>query len=437
MKKKNAGFTLVELIIAVVILAIAVGPLFYNFIISSRTNYKSRKQLNAMNLAQDVMEGMSQYSQTDLDKYFSLADVSANTLVATRILPDGTTYTPCTVTQTPTPSDPSTVYVIEDVQTTTGNLNKYDLTVTVTPTSNANYQNKELADVATIDQYYDAIYTINASGYSNAVADLKLKSSKPALADSTYEGKIKREIVIKIQNEKANASATDDFTVNVDATYSPASATDASTLGLATTDTSVKASGNISKTAQTILPRAVYLYFEGMPGATTSNDLDVIKVENTTGQKIDVYIIRNIDASTMNEQSSILYNKNYGCDLYVSTYTQQGATVTFDENVDIISNLRYYLLSSSEYKNGVRDTSNDRGTGTESTHTDQFAGYNWSRGNYYYNSTTNKITEDVYQAHFCDGYKKATKNSLYDIKLEIREAGKTEVLSTYTGGTND
>ena len=75
-KKKNQGFTLVELVIAIVILAIAVSPLLANFIQSSKMNLKSRKQLNALNLAQDIMEGMSQYTAQENADYFFLASVS-------------------------------------------------------------------------------------------------------------------------------------------------------------------------------------------------------------------------------------------------------------------------------------------------------------------------------------------------------------------------
>lgn len=60
MKKRinNKGLTLVELLIAVSILAILVLPLLSAFVQSSRTNAKAKTRLNASELAYNIMEGL-------------------------------------------------------------------------------------------------------------------------------------------------------------------------------------------------------------------------------------------------------------------------------------------------------------------------------------------------------------------------------------------
>ena len=57
-QNKDAGFSLVELLIAVVILAIIVIPLMNLFVSSNRINIKSRQTLRATTVAQDIMEGL-------------------------------------------------------------------------------------------------------------------------------------------------------------------------------------------------------------------------------------------------------------------------------------------------------------------------------------------------------------------------------------------
>ncbi len=52
----NEGFSLIELLIAIVILSIIVVPLLHSFVTSARTNAKSRNTMHATAIAEDVME---------------------------------------------------------------------------------------------------------------------------------------------------------------------------------------------------------------------------------------------------------------------------------------------------------------------------------------------------------------------------------------------
>lgn len=70
-RNKDAGFSLVELLIAVVILAIIVIPLLNVFLSSNRLNVKSRKTLRATTAAQDIMEGLKAYDINELKEQFA------------------------------------------------------------------------------------------------------------------------------------------------------------------------------------------------------------------------------------------------------------------------------------------------------------------------------------------------------------------------------
>lgn len=78
-KTNNAGFSLVELLIAVTILAIIVIPLLHMFVTSTRINVKSRQTLRATTVAQDIMEGLKAYTLDEVRTQFTLPDGTIST----------------------------------------------------------------------------------------------------------------------------------------------------------------------------------------------------------------------------------------------------------------------------------------------------------------------------------------------------------------------
>lgn len=69
---KDAGFSLLELLIAVVILAIIVIPMLNLFLSSNKLNIRSRQTLRATTLAQDIMEGLKAYDIEELKAQFNM-----------------------------------------------------------------------------------------------------------------------------------------------------------------------------------------------------------------------------------------------------------------------------------------------------------------------------------------------------------------------------
>lgn len=61
-KQSNKGFTLVEVLVAILILAIIVVPLLNAFVVSANTNAKARRMMRATTLAQNVIEELKAYS---------------------------------------------------------------------------------------------------------------------------------------------------------------------------------------------------------------------------------------------------------------------------------------------------------------------------------------------------------------------------------------
>lgn len=68
---KNAGFSLVELLIAVIVLAIIIVPFSRSFVSSSRMNGNSRRLQRATTVAQDIVEGLKAYNIDELKEQFN------------------------------------------------------------------------------------------------------------------------------------------------------------------------------------------------------------------------------------------------------------------------------------------------------------------------------------------------------------------------------
>ena len=85
---KNAGMTLVELLVAITILAIIVVPLLHSMASSARVGLKARQHLRTTTAAQDIMEGLKAETLEDLSCSFNYPDdvydpLSAGTIVTT------------------------------------------------------------------------------------------------------------------------------------------------------------------------------------------------------------------------------------------------------------------------------------------------------------------------------------------------------------------
>lgn len=74
--KKNKGFTLVELLVAIVLLAIVVTPMFNAFISSARINRNARRIMVATDLGQNIIEGLSEKTYETVYQAVKSSEVS-------------------------------------------------------------------------------------------------------------------------------------------------------------------------------------------------------------------------------------------------------------------------------------------------------------------------------------------------------------------------
>ncbi len=62
MRKANEGMTLIELLVAITILAIVVSPFLNSFVTAARQNHKARETLRATTVAENLLEGLEAFS---------------------------------------------------------------------------------------------------------------------------------------------------------------------------------------------------------------------------------------------------------------------------------------------------------------------------------------------------------------------------------------
>lgn len=70
-KLNNAGFSLVELLVGIMLLAIISIPMLKSFGMAAKMNAKAKKELKETTVAQDVMEGLKAYNKKELDLQFT------------------------------------------------------------------------------------------------------------------------------------------------------------------------------------------------------------------------------------------------------------------------------------------------------------------------------------------------------------------------------
>ena len=103
-KKKNRGFTLVEVMVAAAILSLVVTPILTSFVTIARVNAKSRRKLSATAIANSVMESVKGFELSQIAK-----ECNFQSAVGVTVIPDFTGGTakeldPGSLSQTTTPS---------------------------------------------------------------------------------------------------------------------------------------------------------------------------------------------------------------------------------------------------------------------------------------------------------------------------------------------
>ena len=162
----NKGFTLIEVLIAVFVLAIVVVPLLHSFVSSHRINGKSKQYMRATTLAQDEMEIFER------EKVANLIDPTKYDYIGE----DGDPVQP--------DSNGRYVFVRENIDNNSGsNVSKFDVVVTLDPERSTN--TSRYYDTNTKQLFY--MNTIASADSAVHVQSIRSASNLKGYDDTIYE----------------------------------------------------------------------------------------------------------------------------------------------------------------------------------------------------------------------------------------------------------
>lgn len=301
MKKSNKGFTLLELLIAVAILAIIIAPMLRGFVTSHRINAKSRHLMRATTLAQNEMEIFEKEKIEDL-LVMEETDAAGNKIP--RYVVDETGF------ETDADGDQHTVYkftrsgVINDNST----MQMFDVVVTLEPDiSSTGYEQQNTKGM---------LFMNTVSGMDSATHIQRVRNAVNANGDDeeVYNLYVIRQYPESITGHRWSA---DDFNQELDRTIT-LKIEQEDQAGVMTTVAKIRYDYSISGSGYAILPpeyynyttkdkiffnnaqtlddagnpialKSVYLYYAPRYGTFYP---DKIIIENKDKLPVNVYIIR-------------------------------------------------------------------------------------------------------------------------------------------------
>ena len=374
---KNAGFSLVEVMIAIVILAVVVTPFLHSFLTSTRVNAKARITSQASTLAQAVFEGLKTeayvqnmatqtYSQVTLPHLENLAyqfnypqvqgeknffvlpkavmnEASVGELVESgKQLSDIFNSDDLGVTYTFKESDDLQYYFY--ILNTKEQNTKFDVYIHLdgsaytsdneegVASSGADFNNTELVKIPYVNTAYDAVCT--KSYDAEAIKDIQMYVN--SLNYTFDESDLSREITVNVEETDGMV------TVSIQYTYA-----------YEMPDGSVYPKSCAAVTVykeEKELFRSIYLYYYPMYQSTSEFDIkDKIILNNNLGNdplEFSWYIIKQEPQDSSYNLNTLKYEeKNYHCGVYVN---DEVASNSKQNAVSISTNLGTNLAKSYE-----------------------------------------------------------------------------------------
>lgn len=325
---KNAGFSLVEILVAVVILAIIVVPLLHGFISSARTNAKAREVIQATTAGQNVMEELK---NIPLKKLFEEKDkiTSREYTMESGVPPNVTT----------------TKYVTYEYNYGTVRVDgtEYDTLVTLDPSNYfpgeiTEYNKKELAEIYDISEVYDACY----------IQDKDLDGQMAALFAGYDTEKVKQEMERNIVVDISEKGGKQAVYVTFQYTYA----------GI-TKYVSPQKQCIYSNDSTSVKLRNVYLFFQPMYNGTQTQVREQVNVRNLNNLPVNVYLVKQNRSSAGTEAENQAKELQYRVDVNVLEKDRADSSY-FDagDELKVLTALRSNLTDAQlSLKYGVTETS--------------------------------------------------------------------------------
>lgn len=300
----NNGVTLVELIVAVVVLSIAIGPLLYTFVYSTRFNADSKVRQRSTNAAQTVMENFKAEDIEDIcAKFTGTPSVDPVTGLATTEWTDpflkNNTATYSFVKDMASSCDQVGIYEISGMRfsnTASETVGGYDAVIEVTE----GLSTTSMPEVPVFDPRQDALWQETSSTYGSNYYNpynVATEGVREAIINAGYDYnditsiEISREIYLMFDNSTVYVSYQ--FPYRVTLAGDPVAKA-----GTIVRPTMPATDGGASLSKDL---RNIYFYYypaykdSYVASATVNVTRDTIIISNTASSKVNLFVYKQLD----------------------------------------------------------------------------------------------------------------------------------------------
>lgn len=414
------GFSLIEVIIAVIILAILIVPLMRGFVVTQKVSLRAGELEEFETLSQTIFEGSWNYSIEDIALMFN-SESPDSFIVPT------TQFTACKALGDYYDDDgdftgsESNIYqfAIDDLVVSTNNNQKYDVIVKYDAShymgdesssasrdaSAYNYNAFEYSTAAVYDENYDYMLLMNEEDDDDAYEAIRVLLNDSTISDEEFKADVRREITVTVEENAADSSTTKSATVTANISYYyPADSTTALSVMTYAGGTYYQVSDDEP------YPRNVFIcyYPDYYSDYTDNNLLDYVIVNNNTSNKMSLVVAMqekdNSDGTTLSSSDV----QDYWVHLVVNDPNCTSPSES-SPNVTVRTNLGYNLAL-------LRDKDS-------STSSDSCKDTNQAFIEYYYNSGTMNLNcwlsdMNLMKVLSLDG-STALGNVVYDTTIEF------------------
>ena len=297
----NSGVTLIELIIAVIVLSISIGPLLYTFVFSTRFNSESKTRQRSTSACQTVMESFkSKDMKTACEQFkgtvsYDPSGTEVITFDSPFLAGNSATYK-FTQNAASTNAEVGTYEILGMTLTDAkyGEAAKYDAVIEVTE----GYATSDMPDVPVFDPRQDALWQETNSNYGSTYYDpyyVATDAVRTAVTNAGYNYDDITSINISREIKVICTSSTVDVSYSYPYTISLSGMTLTGTINY----TARPATENGSPLAMSL--RNIYFYYypaykDSYVSSTTVNVLkDTLIVSNTAGSNVNLFVYKQLD----------------------------------------------------------------------------------------------------------------------------------------------
>lgn len=355
----NKGFSLIEVIIAVIILAILIVPLMRGFVVTQKVSSRAGEIEEYETLSQTIFEGSWNYSIEDIALMFNSSSSESFIIPSSQYSaykPLGDYYD----------EDGNFIgsdtniyqFAIDDLVVSSDNTKKYDVIVKYDAShymgdesSSAardaldyNYNAFEYSTAAVYDENYDYMFLMNEEDDEDAYEAIRVLLNDSTISDEELKSDVKRQITITIEDSGTDSPGKKTATVTANISYYyPQDAQNPSSVLTYAGGTYTQSTDNSS------YPRNIFIcyYPDYYSDYSSRNLLDYIVINNNTTQKLSLVVAMQEKTNSDGSEMTVNNVADYWMHLTVNDPNCKSPSES-SPNVTLRTNLGYNIVKLSE-----------------------------------------------------------------------------------------